>query len=109
MIVVVVIALLAAIAIMKQGKTREQAYLAMMKSDLRNLLGAEVAYFEEHSAYTTVLPPLYYTSSDVTGPTIMVNGNDLSAWVGNGHTSRTCAIFIGTMPLTPATQEAEPK
>jgi len=109
MIVVVIVAILASIAIIKRGKTTEQAYLAVMKSDLRNLLGAEVSYFEEHSGYTTALPPMYYTSSDVTGPTISVNGNDLTAWVGNGHTTRTCAIFIGATPLTPATHEAEPR
>jgi prepilin-type N-terminal cleavage/methylation domain-containing protein len=108
MIVVVIIGILAAITILKHGQAKEQAYIAMMKSDLRNLLSAEVSYFEEYSAYTTALPPAYYVSSDVTGPTITVNGDDLTAWAGSGHTSRTCAIFIGETPISPATHEAEP-
>src|SRR6266487_4970400 len=44
LIVVVIIGILAAIAIPKFANTKEKAYLASMKSDLRNLITAEEAY-----------------------------------------------------------------
>jgi prepilin-type N-terminal cleavage/methylation domain-containing protein len=44
LIVVVIIGILAAIAIPKFGNTKEKAYLASMKSDLRNLATYEESY-----------------------------------------------------------------
>ena len=43
LIVVVIIGILAAIAIPKFSNTKEKAYMAAMKSDLRNLVTAEEA------------------------------------------------------------------
>jgi len=45
--VVVIIGILASIAIPKFANTKEKAYLTSMKSDLRNLVTAEEAYFKE--------------------------------------------------------------
>src|SRR5438445_13846579 len=47
LIVVVIIGILAAIAIPKFANPTEQAYLASMKSDLRNLVTAEEAVFAD--------------------------------------------------------------
>src|SRR5437879_8753012 len=44
LIVVVIIGILAAIAIPKFANTKAKAYIASMKSDLRNLVNAEKAY-----------------------------------------------------------------
>jgi prepilin-type N-terminal cleavage/methylation domain-containing protein len=44
LIVVVIIGILAAIAIPKFAKTKEKAYLASMKSDLRNMATYEESY-----------------------------------------------------------------
>src|SRR5947207_4017131 len=52
LIVVVIIGILAAIAIPKFANTKEKAYLASMKSDLRNLVTAEEAYFADSIKYT---------------------------------------------------------
>jgi type II secretion system protein G len=110
LIVVVIIGILAAIAIPKFANTKEKAYLATMKSDLRNLLTAQEAYFGDNTAYTTGLPGTMYTvSTGVTGPTVTVAGSNVTAWVGHGQTTRTCAIYIGTTALAPATKEGEPK
>src|SRR5947207_12778066 len=51
--VVVIIGLLAAIAIPKFANTKEKAYVAAMKSDLRNLATAEEAFFYDSAKYTT--------------------------------------------------------
>src|SRR2546429_3499938 len=53
LIVVVIIGLLAAIAIPKFSNTKEKAYVAAMKSDLRNLATAEEAFFYDSAKYTT--------------------------------------------------------
>ncbi len=55
LIVVVIIGILAAIAIPKFANTKEKAYLASMKSDLRNLVTAEEAYFADSVKYTSNL------------------------------------------------------
>ena len=55
LIVVVIIGILAAIAIPKFANTKEKAYIASMKSDLRNLVTAEEAYFADSIKYTTAI------------------------------------------------------
>jgi prepilin-type N-terminal cleavage/methylation domain-containing protein len=55
LIVVVIIGILAAIAIPKFANTKEKAYIASMKSDLRNLVTAEEAYFADSIKYTTAV------------------------------------------------------
>ena len=51
LIVVVIIGILAAIAIPKFANTKEKAYIASMKADLRNIVTAQEAYFSEKTAY----------------------------------------------------------
>lgn len=110
LIVVVIIGILAAIAIPKFSGSKEKAILATMKADLRNLITAEESYFTDYQAYTATLPAtLFDVSAGVTGPTITVTGRDIQAWVGHTSTSKSCAIFIGTTSLSPATKEGEPK
>src|SRR5947207_12397753 len=53
LVVVVQIGVLAAIAIPKFANTKGKAYLASMKSDLRNLVTAEEAYFADSVKYST--------------------------------------------------------
>ncbi len=51
LIVVVIIGILAAIAIPRFTATRERAYVAAMKSDLRNLANQQELYFGIHFEY----------------------------------------------------------
>ncbi len=55
LIVVVIIGILAAIAIPKFANTKEKAVLASMKSDLRNLVTAQEAFFSDNQTYATGL------------------------------------------------------
>ena len=55
LIVVVIIGILAAIAIPKFANTKVKAYTAAMKSDLRNLVTAEEAYFADSAHYTSLI------------------------------------------------------
>jgi len=108
-VVVVIVGVLASIVIPKFANTREKAYLASMKSDLRNLVTAEEAYFADSIAYTTNLGPAYRTSTGVLGPTITLTGDGWTATVGHTTTTRTCAVYTGSTALAPATTEGAPR
>ena len=58
LIVVVIIGLLAVIAIPKVSNTKQKAYVAQMKSDLKNLATAEEAFFYDSTYYTSSLVAL---------------------------------------------------
>jgi prepilin-type N-terminal cleavage/methylation domain-containing protein len=53
LIVVVIIGILAAIAIPKFAATKDKAKLASVKTDLRNLMTAQEAYFSDYATYGT--------------------------------------------------------
>jgi prepilin-type N-terminal cleavage/methylation domain-containing protein len=109
LIVVVIIGILAAIAIPKFANTKEKAYLASMKSDLRNLITAEEAYFADSVKYTSNLGTNYNTTSGVVGPTITVTADGFTATVSHTTTTKTCAVYVGSTALAPANKEGEPK
>src|SRR5438270_11005751 len=96
LIVVVIIGILAAIAIPKFANTKEKAYLASMKSDLRNLITAEEAYFADSVKYTSNLGTAYNTTTGVVGPTITVTADGFTANVSHTTTTKTCSIYVGT-------------
>src|SRR3989442_5275183 len=74
LIVVVIIGILAAIAIPKFANTKEKAYLASMKSDLRNLGTAEEAYIAESHNCTPATAPHRVNSSRWTKETQPATG-----------------------------------
>ena len=96
LIVVVIIGILAAIAIPKFANTKEKAYLASMKSDLRNLITAEEAYFADSVKYTSNLGTAYATTSGVVGPTITVTADGFTANVTHTTTTKTCSVYVGS-------------
>src|SRR4051812_2766533 len=82
LIVVVIIGILAAIAIPKFANTKEKAYVAQMKSDLRNLVNAEEAFFADSVHYTATMAQLNYRQSTGVGvPTIAVGAGFWSATI----------------------------
>ena len=112
LIVVVIIGILAAIAIPKFANTKSKAYVTAAKSDLRNLVTAEEAFFSDSSKYTSTLGNLKYNvSTGMNAPTITVGSG---WWVAtNSHTQlagQTCGIGVNTTnPLSGVTAaEGEP-
>ncbi len=109
LIVVVIIGILAAIAIPKFANTKEKAYIASMKSDLRNLVTAQEAYFSDnnssYAASTTALGTAYRASS---GVTVAITGTPTATgWAAkatHGSTAKVCNITLGSG----ATNEGEP-
>jgi type II secretion system protein G len=109
LIVVVIIGILAAIAIPKFAATKEKAYIASMKSDLKNLVTAEEAYFADSLAYTSTVANLSFnTTAGNTPPTITLAGAGWSATIGSSNTTVTCAVFVNTTAAAPATEEGAP-
>ena len=113
LIVVVIIGILASIAIPKFANTKQQAYLATLKADLRNLVVAEEAYFTNNATYTTSLPSTLYVSSQ--GVTYSVSGVAATGWSGTathvglvGATPSGCHIAIGTAATTTNEDEGAP-
>jgi type IV pilus assembly protein PilA len=98
LIVVVIIGILAAIAIPKFSNTKEKAYIAQMKSDLRNLVNAEEAFFADSVKYTATMGQLNYRQSTGVGtPTIAVGAGFWSATIT--HTAlagKSCQIAVNT-------------
>lgn len=95
LIVVVIIGILAAIAIPKFANTKEKAYIAAMKSDLRNLVTAQEAYFSEGATYTTDLGSSYKSSTGVTVDISAASGTEWTASATHNGTSKTCSITVG--------------
>jgi prepilin-type N-terminal cleavage/methylation domain-containing protein len=110
LIVVVIIGILAAIAIPKFGSTKEKAYIASMKADLRNLVTAEESYFADNVTYTTTVANLAYSQS--AGNTItpgVATGTGWNATAKNNGTTHTCGIYVGNAAAPIAANEGEPK
>src|SRR5437588_898472 len=128
LIVVVIIGILAAIAIPKFANTKGKAYIASMKSDLRNLVTAEEAYFADSVKYSTnvtskvggvACTPVAGQVSwcPTTGNNLVTlnaagGGWDASMTNNNltGTAKVTCAIFVNEAadPLNIATSEGAP-
>jgi type IV pilus assembly protein PilA len=109
LIVVVIIGILAAIAIPKFANTKEKAYVASMKSDLRNLVTAQEAYFSDNNStyasdVTADLGTNYKASSGVTVTIGTVTATGWDATAGHASTAKTCTISVGGT----ATNEGEP-
>ncbi len=119
LIVVVIIGILAAIAIPKFAGTKEKAYVAAMKSDLKNLVLAEESYFADENTYGDVAAnALTNTAGDVlwaatTGVTVTMSeaatATGYAAEADHAGTAQTCGVFVGTgtSPDASLTNEGE--
>ncbi len=114
LIVVVIIGILAAVAIPKFSSTKGRAYLATIKSDLKNLASAQESYYYDNSIYFTgALPDAAIPFSSSTGVTITITAGTVSGWSATAtHATvpgTTCAIYVGDAAApAPATVEGSP-
>ena len=99
LIVVVIIGILAAIAIPKFASTKDKAYYTAMKSDLRNLVTAEEAFFADSTAYTQTLANLkFQVSNGVNNPAILTGAGWWNATITHTQlvSPAECAVAINT-------------
>jgi type IV pilus assembly protein PilA len=113
LIVVVIIGILAAIAIPKFANTKQQAYLATLKEDLRNLVTAEEAYFSDFTTYTGTLTTTQYNPS--AGVTYSVSAATGTGWAATAtHTGLVgapipgCHVALGAAETTASENEGTP-
>ena len=97
LIVVVIIGILAAIAIPKFANTKDKAYLAAVKTDLRNLATAQEGYFADNQTYTSAIPT-FTPSANVT---LTISNAAANGWEATGtnaamSTVVTCTIKVGS-------------
>jgi type II secretion system protein G len=108
LIVVVIVGLLAAIAIPKLTNTKQKAYVAQMKSDLKNLATAEEGFFYDSAFYTSSLAQLnnFRSSTGVTLNVLEATPQGWSAEAVHSQTPRRCVLYQGNAsPVAPATSE----
>ena len=103
LVVMVIIGILAAIAIPKYASTKQQSYIASMKSDLHNLVTAEESYFSRYNTYTnTYTTVTTATNAVIWHPSAGNNTTFLnmtsSGWAGT-VTSKLCPDDIATVDL----------
>ena len=99
LIVVVIIGILAAIAIPKFANTKEKAFVASMKSDLRNLITAQEAYFSDNTNnYAPAISNLGTNYASSPGITVVLSNVTTTGWGASATstgTSKTCTITLG--------------
>lgn len=129
LIVVVIIGILAAIAIPKFANTKQKAIVASMKSDLRNLVTAQEAFFSDNNDYAGNTDALAQTNgvagagkvvfTPSTGNLLALTYVDAAGWkatitnpaVPVTSTPHTCGIYTGlaaNAPNAAVTQEGAP-
>ncbi len=127
LIVVVIIGILAAIAIPKFANTKQKAIVASMKSDLRNLVTAQEAFFSDNNDYAGATTNAAQANGVAgagkvsfvpsTGNALTLTYVNAAGWKATminpavtGSPS-TCGIFtgpIGNQPNAAVTQEGSP-
>jgi prepilin-type N-terminal cleavage/methylation domain-containing protein len=103
LIVVVIIGILAAIAIPKFAATKDKAKLASVRTDLRNIMTAQEAYYIDWTTYTASLSSTVFQPSQ--GNTVAVSGtaSSFTATATNASISvnpKTCTVTVGSGTTT---------
>jgi len=110
LLVVVIMGILMAVLIPRWANSRERAFLAAMKSDLRNLATAEEAYFYDYATYAVSVTDLVsYTPS--TGNSVAINEATMGGWSATASRpglAKQCYLFVGNVsPVGGATTEGQ--
>ena len=110
LVVILIVGVLAAIAIPKFTRQRDNAYVTAMKSDLRNLVAVQETFKADSARYAPSLSLLtHYRPSS--GVTVTIGQSTTEGWAATAShsaTTRTCAIFIGTGVTPSGANEGEP-
>ena len=115
LITVVILGILAAMAF-NLTSAKDKAYLAVLRSDIRNLIAAQESYFFDHLEYAKMSELPFSPSPDVKVVNVAGHAGGWSAKLQHEkRTDFTCAVFIGNPPakFKPAEEESviacEPK
>ncbi len=106
LIVVVIIGILAAIAIPKFAATKDKAKLASVKTDLRNMMTAQEAYFSDYATYGSfgqLETASNFSLSQANTMTITPGASGYTATATNSTISSTldqCTVQVGAGAAT---------
>jgi type IV pilus assembly protein PilA len=108
LIVVVIIGILAAIAIPKFEHTKGKANVSAIKSDLRNLMSAQEAYYYDYQIYADDVAYLSVQKSK--GVILTIHEATNHGWSATATHPQayplTCGVFVaGAAQIDPATTE----
>ena len=108
LIVVVIIGILAAIAIPKFEFTKGKANVSAIKSDLRNLMSAQEAYYYDYQIYASNTSQLSLQASK--GVILEIFDANAVGWAATATHPQayplTCGVFVaGAPPREPAEVE----
>jgi prepilin-type N-terminal cleavage/methylation domain-containing protein len=98
LIVVVIIGILAAIAIPKFAATKDKAKLASVRSDLRNIMSAQEAYYIDWTTYTTSLSTTVFNPTKGNTVSLAGSSQSFSATASNSSIStnpKQCTVTVG--------------
>lgn len=101
LIVVVIIGILAAIAIPKFAATKDKAKLASVKTDLRNMMTAQEAYFSDFNTYGSFAQLQAASNFSVSAGNTMTVTGVASGYTGTATNSsisstiKTCTVQVG--------------
>ncbi|GJG85369.1 hypothetical protein tb265_05500 [Gemmatimonadetes bacterium T265] len=103
LIVVVIIGILAAVAIPKFANTKEKAFVANMKSDLKNLVSVQESFFSDSNKYGdyTKVTAAPYSFKESNGSTAAMLGTpSATGWAAkitnpSVKSITACAIYSG--------------
>ena len=99
LIVVVIIGILAAIAIPKFAATKDKAKLASVKTDLRNIMTVQEAYFSDAGlGYTSAIATTSFTPSAGNTFTVAGSASSYTVTVSNPTITvdpKTCKVTVG--------------
>ena len=104
LIVVVIIGILASIAIPKFAATKDKAKLAAVKSDVRNIITGQEAYFADYNVYTASLPAtIFQATAGNVASTSLVGATGYTATVTNSSITinpKQCTVTVGSGSTT---------
>ncbi len=104
LIVVVLIGILAAIAIPKFSATKDKAKLAAVKTDLRNIMTLQEAYFSNAGVgYTSAFASTELTPSPGNTFTVVGTASSYAATVSNPSITvapKSCTVTVGDASAT---------
>jgi type IV pilus assembly protein PilA len=100
LIVVVIIGILAAIAIPKFEHTKGKANVSAIKSDLRNLMSAQEAYYYDYQTYAG--SPAQLSLQRSKGVDLQIFDANAEGWAATATHPQafplTCGVFVAAAP-----------
>ena len=113
LIVVVVIGILASIAVPQFSRVRDKAFLASMKSDLKNYVTAQESYYADYLTYgtsTNLLASGEFSNStnvNLVGAVATSTGWSATATHANLGASPICGVYAGNAAAPNAALSAD--